>query len=144
MPTTLIQPYLFFAGRCEEAIDLYARVIGAEILGIMYYRDNPAPQADTNLPPGFEDKVMHATLKVGGSTLMVSDGCETQGSFSGFQLSIAMENKEKARLAFEGLAEGGSVQLPLSETFWSPCFGMLRDRFGVNWMITVQETPSSK
>jgi PhnB protein len=90
------------------------------------------------LPPGSEDKVMHASFKVGDTDVMLSDGrCSGQLSFAGFSLSVTAPDEAAARRMFSALAEGGSVTMPIGKTFWSPCFGMLTDRFGVGWMVTV-------
>ena len=133
-----IEPYLFFNGRCEEAIAFYRQAIGAEATIMMRYKDSPEPTPPGMLPPGFEDKIMHATLKIGAGTMMVSDGCAEQRGFQGFSLSINPGDETEARRLFTAMGEGGQVQMPLGKTFWSPCFGMLTDRFGVGWMINVQ------
>lgn len=134
-----IQPYLFFDGRCDEAIDLYKRVLGAEVEMLMRNRETPVPHQPGMLPPGNEDKVMHATLRVGDAILMASDGmCGGRPSFEGFALSLTLP-QERAERVFAGLAEGGAVQLPLGKTFWSPLFGMVKDRFGVLWMISIPQ-----
>lgn len=138
MPTsTQIQPYLFFAGRCDEAIAFYGKAVGAKVDFLMRHKDSPEPPPPGMLQPGFEQKVMHATIRIGTATMMVSDGCDDKTSFDGFSLSLALPNEEEARKAFAGLSEGGQVQLAPTKTFWSPCFGMLKDRFGVAWMVTV-------
>jgi len=132
-----IQPYLYFAGRCEEAIAFYGKALGAKVDFLMHYKDSPEPMPPGMLQPGFEQKVMHATIRIGDATMMVSDGCDDRTQFDGFSLYLALPNEEEARKAFAALAEGGQVQLPLAKTFWSPCFGMIQDRFGVGWKITV-------
>lgn len=132
-----IQPYLFFNGRCEEAIEFYRSALGARLEMLMRYRESPDPPPPGMLPPGWEDKVMHASLRVGEAVVMASDGCTAEPGFSGFSLSIAPPDVAAAERAFAALAEGGKVTMPLGKTFWSPCFGMLTDRFGVNWMINV-------
>lgn len=137
MHETLIQPYLFMGGRCEEAIDLYRQTLGAQVEILMRYKDSPEPPPPGMLQPGFENKVMHATLRIGEAVLMVSDGCDDQSRFEGFRLSLSLATEAEAQRAFEGLSEGGQIQMPLTKTFWSPCFGMLTDRFGVGWMVAV-------
>jgi PhnB protein len=133
-----IEPYLFFNGHCEAAIELYRSVFGAEVLMLMRFRDSPEPPQPGMVPPGSEDKVMHATLKIGDTQLMVSDGMNSgTASFQGFSLSMAMPDEAAAHKAFDALADGGTVTMPIARTFWSPCFGMVNDRFGVPWMITV-------
>jgi len=137
MNNTLVQPYLFFGGRCEEALEFYRTALGAQIDFLMRYKESPEPQPPGRLPPGFENKVMHATFRIGGSTLMASDGCEAGANFAGFSLSLAVPTAAEADRAFAALADGGQVKMPLTKTFWSPCFGMLTDRFGVAWMVSV-------
>lgn len=137
MPETLIQPYLFFGGRCEEAIHFYGDALGTKVAMLMHHRDNPQPPPPGVLQAGFEDKVMHATLIIGDATLMASDGCNDQSHFEGFRLSLSCPTEDAARTAFEKLSAGGEIQMPLTKTFWSECFGMVTDQFGVGWMITV-------
>ncbi|HXH82923.1 MAG TPA: VOC family protein [Candidatus Tectomicrobia bacterium] len=133
-----VQPYLFFNGRCEEALDFYRRALGAEVGMLMRFKESPDPAPPGMLPPGFENKVMHATLRIGDTTVMASDG-HTAGApdFRGFSLSISVNDAATADRLFSALAEGGQVQMPLTRTFWSPRFGMLTDRFGIGWMINV-------
>jgi PhnB protein len=142
MKDPLIQPYLFFGGRCQEALEFYRTALGAEIVMLMHYKDSPAPMPPGSIPAGFEDKVMHATFRIAGNTLMASDGNDEDQNFAGFSLSLAVATPEEAERAFAALADGGQVTMPLGKTFWSPCFGMLNDRFGVGWMIGLmgQET----
>lgn len=135
--TTLIQPYLFFGGRCDEALDFYRTALGAEVVMLMRYKESPEPQPPGSVPPGYENKVMHATFRIGGTTLMASDGCGETPSFAGFSLSLAVPTAAEAGRAFAALADGGKVTMPLDKTFWSPSFGMLTDRFGLGWMISV-------
>jgi len=131
-----IQPYLFFEGRCEEAIEFYRKTLGAEVDMLMRYKDSPEPCQGGTTPPA--DKVMHASFRIGGSTIMASDGrCESKSQFEGFSLSYTVPNEAAADRVFAALGEGGQVQMPLNKTFFSPRFGMLADRFGVSWMIYV-------
>jgi PhnB protein len=133
-----VQPYLFFDGRCEEALELYRRVLGAEVEMLMRFKDSPDPPPPDMVPPGSGDKVMHASVRIGDSTVLASDGsCHGQPSFAGFSLSLTVTDADEAERVFTALGEGGQVQMPLSETFFSPRFGMLADRFGVPWMIYV-------
>lgn len=144
MSTTTITPYLFFAGRCEEAIAFYQRAIGAEVEMLMRHKDSPDPHPPGMLQPGFENKVMHATLRVQGAMLMCSDGCDDKANpFDGFRLALAFPTVAAAEKAFAGLSEGGEVQMPLTKTFWSQCFGMLTDRFGICWMVNVATAPNA-
>ncbi|MDD4270277.1 MAG: VOC family protein [Pirellulales bacterium] len=137
MTSTSIQPYLFFGGRCDEAIEFYRKGLGAELEILLRYKDSPDPPPPGMLQPGFEDKVMHAALRVGGAVLMASDGCDDKMCFDGFRLSLALPAGVDAQRAFAALSDGGQVQMPLTKTFFSPCFGMVTDRFGVGWMVTV-------
>lgn len=133
-----IQPYLFFSGCCEEAIEFYCTALGAELQMLMRYKDNPDPPPPGAVPPGYDEKVMHASLKLGDSVLMLSDGCSENAGFSGFSLSLSPADAGEAARLFAALAEGGSVRMPMGPTFWSPAFGMLVDRFGVGWMVNVE------
>ena len=138
MSATPIQPYLMFGGRCQEALDFYAKAVGAQVDMIMLFKDSPDPTPPGMLPPGFENKIMHSAFRIGGNTIMASDGCtEESTSFSGFSLSYTVQTEADAHRIFNALADGGQVQMGLMETFWSPCFGMLTDRFGIGWMIMV-------
>lgn len=135
-----VQPYLFFGGRCEEALEFYRNTLGAEVQMLTRFKENPEPQH--GLPDCFEDKVMHASFKVGQSVLLASDGrCEGPSSFDGFSLSIVVPDEAEADRVFNALAEGGLVTMPLEKTFWAPKFGMLVDRFGVGWMVSVTPKP---
>ncbi|HTU89936.1 MAG TPA: VOC family protein [Gemmataceae bacterium] len=129
-----VQPYLFFDGRCEEAIEFYRRALGAEVAEVHRFKDSPPGMC----PPGSEDKVMHGTIRIGDSTVMVSDGrCGGEMNFKGFSLSLTVRNDAEAERLFAALSDGGQVQMPLSKTFFSSRFGMAADRFGVSWMIYV-------
>ncbi len=133
-----VQPYLFFDGSCEEAIEFYRTTLGAEVAMLMRFRDCPDPPAPGMVPPGAENKVMHSELRIGDSTVMASDGrCQGKPDFQGFSLSLAAANEAEAHRLFAALAEGGQVRMPLAKTFFSPCFGIVADRFGVSWMIIV-------
>jgi PhnB protein len=133
-----ITPYLFFEGRCEEALEFYRGALGAEVTMMMRYKESPEAAPPGTLPPGSENKIMHASFKVGDATIMASDGhCTGQPSFKGFSISLSMRDEKQAEKLFNGLAKGGEVRMPLTKTFFSPRFGMLADRFGVAWMIHV-------
>ena len=141
-PMATVQPYLFFGGRCDEAIDFYRKTLNAEVAMLMRFKDSPEPQP--GLPECFQDKVMHAALKVGDTVLMASDGrCDGQANFEGFSLSITVPDAAEAERVFAALADGGLVTMPLAKTFWAPQFGMLTDRFGVGWMVSVAHKPES-
>ena len=133
-----IQPYLFFNGRCEEAVEFYRKALGAEVEMLMRYKECPDSPPPGTLPPGSENKVMHAALRIGGAVVMASDGnCTGQTEFKGFSLSVTVPDAATADRFFTALAEGGQVQMPLGKTFFSPRFGMVADRFGVGWMVIV-------
>lgn len=133
-----VQPYLFFDGRCEEALDFYRKALGAEVLMMMRFKENPEPQVGMSPSPGTEEKIMHASFKIGQTELMASDGyAKGQPEFKGIMLSLTAATEAEARKIFNALGEGGQVQMPLSKTFYSPCFGMLTDPFGVSWMVIV-------
>lgn len=130
-----IAPYVFFDGRCDEAIAFYRQVLGAEVLMLMRFKESPDPNACV---PGMGEKIMHANLRIGQSTVLVSDGrCTGQPRFEGFSLSMTVPSAADAERVFGALAEGGQVQMPLTQTFFSPRFGMVADRFGVSWMVYV-------
>ena len=141
MTNTTITPYLFFAGRCEEALNFYSAAIGAQIELIMRFDESPDPTPPGMLQAGFEKKVMHASFHVGGVRLMASDGCDDKSKFQGFQLAMAVPTEAEAHAAFDALAAGGIVQMPLTKTFWSLCYGMLTDKFNVGWMVMVMGEP---
>ncbi len=133
-----LQPYLFFDGRCEEALDFYRQALGAEVQMLMRFKDAP-PSEGAMCSPEATDKIMHACFQIGDATIMASDGrCQGAPKFEGFALSLTAPNAAEADRAFAALAEGGQVQMPLGETFFSPRFGMVADRFGVSWMVIVQ------
>ena len=128
-----IQPYLFFEGRTEEALEFYKGKLGAQVEFLMRYKDNPDPKYN---PPNSGEKVMHSCFRVGDTQVMASDGnCSGKPSFQGFSLTFNAADEADARRRFNALAEGGQVNLPLSETFFAKSFGMVADRFGLNWMV---------
>ena len=132
-----IQPYLFFDGSCEQALQFYQRAVGARTEMIMRFKDSPEPPPPGMVPPNYGDKVMHSSSRIGDSIVMAADDC-TGGTqvHSGFALSISTGDAGLAKKYFDALADGGQVMMPLSKTFWSPAFGMLRDRFGIHWMVS--------
>lgn len=141
-PAAMVQPYLFFGGRCDEAIEFYRKTLNAEVAMLMRFKDAPEPQP--GMPECFEDKVMHAALKIGETVLMASDGrCDGQANFEGFSLSITVPDEAEADRVFGALSEAGLVTMPLEKTFWAPKFGMLTDRFGVGWMVSVAHKPEA-
>lgn len=133
-----VQPYLFFNGRSEEAVEFYRSALGAEVTMLMRFKDSPEPQPPGAVPAGAENKVMHVSFRIGDTTVMASDGqCQGQPNFQGFALSLTAADAAEAERLFNALAAGGQVQMPLSKTFFSPRFGMVADRFGVSWMVIV-------
>ena len=133
-----VHSYLFFAGRCEEALDFYGRALGAEVRAMLRFKDSPEPQPEGAVPPGFEDKVMHAEFQVGDSVLFGSDGCSPEASgMQGFGLALSVKDEAEADRVYGALGDGGTVVMPLGKTFFSPRFGMVADRFGVTWMVIV-------
>jgi PhnB protein len=129
-----VMPYLFFDGRCEEAIEFYRKAVGAEVTMMLRYKESPQPP-----PPGthagYENKVMHSNLRIGDTTVLASDDCMGHPNLSGFSLALVTETPAEAELKFAALAQGGTVTMPLAKTFWSPSYGMLTDKFGVKWMV---------
>jgi PhnB protein len=132
-----VQPYLFFEGRCEEAVEFYRKALGAEVMALMRYKESPDQSMCT---PGTGEKVMHGSLRIGETMVMVSDGrCSGQPSFQGFSLCVTVGSEADADRVFAALSAGGKVQMPLAKTFFSPRFGMVADRFGVMWMVYVEQ-----
>jgi PhnB protein len=133
--TTQVQPYLFFDGRCDEALEFYKKKLGAEVTALMRFKESPD---QSMVSPGSADKVMHSSFRIGDSTMMASDGrCEGKPKFEGFALSLNVSGEAEAERLFTALSDGGQVQMPLTKTFFSPRFGMVADRFGVSWMVYV-------
>jgi PhnB protein len=134
-----VEPYLFFNGSCEEAVEFYRTALGAEVEMMMRYKESPEPPQPGMVPPGFENKIMHTSFRVGATTLMASDGCSTdKPNFQGFSLALSVANEAEADRVFAALSKGGQVRMPLAKTFWSPRFGMVQDRFGLGWMVSVR------
>ena len=144
MTNTQIQPYLFFAGRCQEAIDFYRHALDAQVEMLMRYDESPEPAPPGRLPAGFESKIMHCSLRIAGNVIMASDGCDEQSKFSSFSLAMSVPTEADVDRIFAALAEGGQVQMPPAKTFWSPRYGMVTDRFGVNWMVMVPGEGATK
>jgi PhnB protein len=135
----LVQPYLFFGGRCQEAIEFYRDVLGAEVQMLLRFKEAPDSPPPGMIPDNWGDKVMHACFKVGDTQVMASDGCAvSEPSFKGFSLSLTVANEAEADRTFAALADRGQVTMPLGKTFFSPRFGMLVDRFGIGWMVVTQ------
>ena len=131
-----VQPFLTFEGRCEEALTFYQAALGAEILSLMRFKDSPLPEETGARPPGSGDKIMNASLRIGDSVLMASDGrCSGAPEFKGVSLSITLPDPAQASRIFRALAQGGEVLVPMTETFFAQRFGMVADRFGLTWLV---------
>jgi PhnB protein len=131
-----VQPYLFFDGRCEEAVEFYKAKLGAKVEMLMRFKENPEPATN---PPGAGEKVMHCSFRIGDTQVMASDGNSTgKPSFQGFSLALTARDEGEAKRLFAALGEGGKVQMPMAKTFFSPAFGMVADRFGVSWMVLAE------
>ena len=133
-----VQPYLFFDGRCEEALEFYKQALGASVQMLMRFDESPDAPPPDKVAPGSGRKIMHASFTIGDTEVMASDGhAKGQPEFKGFSLSIRTRSEAEADRVFGALAAGGQVQMPLGTTFFSPKFGMVTDRFGVGWMVMV-------
>jgi PhnB protein len=135
--STTITPYLFFSGRCHEALKFYEHALGAKIEFVMRFNESPEPTPPGMLQAGFEEKIMHASFHVGDVRMMASDGCDDKSKSDGFQLALGVATEAEAHKAFNALADGGRIEMPLCKTFWSPCYGMVTDKFDVRWMVMV-------
>lgn len=133
----IVHTYLFFGGRCDEALEFYKQAIGAKVGMVMRFNESPEPAPPGMLEPGFEKKIMHCEFTVGNATIMASDGCKSEGQLSGFRLTLTVPTAEEAKRLFKALADGGKVDMPLTPTFWSPLYGQVTDKFGVGWMVMV-------
>lgn len=132
----IVQPYLSFEGRCEEALEFYKQALGAEVLMLMRMKDAPDQPAAGTTPPDNGNKVLHSSFKIGDSVVMATDGyCAGKCNFEGITLSLTVKSDAEAERCFAALADGGQVKMPLSPTFFASKFGMLADRFGVSWMV---------
>ena len=136
-----VQAYVTFGGRCEEALEFYKKAVGAEVKDLLRWKDSP--DAAMQPPPGYEEKVMNASFRIGDSELMADDGMGAkQVEFKGMTLALSVADDAEAKRDFTALGEGGSVQMPLAKTFWTSSFGMLTDKFGVPWMVNVDASPA--
>ncbi len=141
MNTPYVQPYLFLAGRCEEAVEFYQSAIGASVDMMLRFADSPEPMQ--NLPEGYESKIMHTSFRVGECVIMASDGCGETDPISGFGLSISVATEDEVDTMLSALTDGGEMIMPADKTFWCPRFGMAKDKFGVLWMVGVHvDTPA--
>lgn len=135
-----VTPYLVFDGRCEEALEFYKKALGAEVEMLMRFGESPEPPPPDKVAPGSENKIMHCCFRIGDAQVMASDGhARGNPKFEGFSLSIALNDESEAKRRFDALADGGQVTMPLAETFFAKSFGMVKDRFGVGWMIVIAE-----
>lgn len=135
-----VEPYLYFEGRCEEAIEFYRQTVGAEVVTLARFKDNPATPA----PAGAAEKVLHASLRIGETTVLASDGqCQGKPSFQGFSLALTAASDAEAERLFAALADDGNIQVPLISTSFASRFGMVADRFGVHWTLTVHQQDGS-
>ena len=131
-----VQAYVTFDGRCEEALEFYKRSVGAEVTGLIRWKESP--DAAMKPPPGFEEKIMNASFRIGETDLMADDGMgQTKAEFKGMTLVIEVADDAEAKRVFTALGQGGNVTMPLMKTFWTSSFGMLTDKFGVPWMVNV-------
>ncbi|MFC5051453.1 YciI family protein [Rubritalea spongiae] len=139
MQTANVEPYLFFGGRCEEALKFYQNVLHAKVGLVMRHSDSPEPAPAGMLPEGFENKIMHTEFSVGKVKLMASDGCgeSVKSDSSGYQLALTVPSEPVAQRVFDDLSKGGEIVMPIGKTFWSPFFGIVTDQFGVGWMVMV-------
>ena len=134
----IVQPYLNYDGRCEEAVEHYKKAVGAVVELMMRCKDAPL-EPGQKISPGSDDKILHVSFRIGDSVLMASDGYNKGAAeFKGVALSITARDANEAKRIFDGLSSGGKATMPLQETFYSPCFGMLEDKFGMGWMVIVQ------
>jgi PhnB protein len=135
-----VQAYVTFGGHCEEALEFYKKSMGAEVSGLMRWKESP--QSDMKGPPGWEEKVMNASFRIGETHLMADDGMgPATPEFKGMTLALSAASDADTRRVFDALAEGGVVQMPLAKTFWTSSFGMLSDKFGVPWMVMTESSP---
>ncbi|MFZ2008302.1 MAG: VOC family protein [Stellaceae bacterium] len=131
-----VQPYLFFNGSCDEAIEFYQKTLGAEVMMLMRFKQMPD---QSMVKPETAEKVMHARVRIGDAIVLMSDGmCQGDAKFDGFSLTLSLATAEEVDRRFNALAEGGQVRMPLDKTFFSPRFGMLTDKFGVGWIVLVE------
>jgi PhnB protein len=136
---SVIQPYLMFGGRCEEAIEFYKGALGATVDMLTRFNESPQPPPPGVLAPGFEAKVMHCAFRIGATQILASDACDDKSKFDGFSLSLTVPTAAEAERVCKALADGGNIRMPLGKTFWSPCLGMVADRFGLGRLVIAPE-----
>ena len=135
--------YVLDLADLDEALEFYRQALGAEVEMVMRFNESPQPPPPGMLQKGFEKKIMHASFRVRGVPLMAADGRDDKSKSDGTWLVLALPTEAECRQAFDALADGGSIQMPLTKTFWSPYFGMVTDRFGLGWMVMVPPTPAN-
>ena len=134
-----VQPYLSFEGRAEEAIEFYKKAVGAKVTMMM--RNKESPEQHPGMPPNSGDKIMHSSMTIGDSVVMATDGMMSgKPNFAGISLSLTAKDDAEAKKLFNNLANGGEVSMPLNKTFFASSFGMLKDKFGVHWMVMAGPT----
>ena len=135
-----VEPYLSFEGRCEEALNFYTQAVGAKTEYVLRYKDTPDQPPEGMVPPGSENKIMHCSFMIGDSRIMATDGgCRDGGKFEGVSLALSSKTTAETEKLFNALAQGGQVQMPLGQTFFSPSFGMVTDKFGVYWLVVTEQ-----
>jgi PhnB protein len=137
-----LNTYLFFNGRCEEALEYYQQHLAAKLELLLRFSDSPEPIPEGMLPDGFDNKIMHSELRIGNIRVLASDGCGGDASFSGCSLALTLQTEDDVRRVFDALADGGQVDMPLDKTFWSPLYGQVTDRFGISWMLMLPQADS--
>jgi PhnB protein len=136
-----VQPYLFFGGRCEEAIEFYKQALGAEVLVLVRCKESPEPLPDHMMPPGYENKILHSALRIGETEILAADGPPAPTTFAGISLSLDAGTPDQAERLFKALSDSGRVQMPLGRMFFAERFGSVTDRFGVSWMVVANPAP---
>lgn len=139
----MVEPYLFFNGNCADALEFYQDALGIQIEMTMRFADSPEACPDGMLPPNWDDKIMHGSFLLGGDRVMVSDGMGAHEGFAGFAISVVRDDADAVRATFDKLSAGGEVLMPVDKTFWADAYGMLKDKFGIMWMLSTapKETP---
>ncbi len=136
-----VTPYLFLRGRCEEAISFYKEKLGADVLMMMRFKDNPDQPPPDKVSADMDERIMHAAVRINGATIMMSDGMRSGPlDFTCMSLSLTVPVEAEANRMFDALADGGKVEMPIGPTFFSPCFGAVTDKFGIAWMVIVEPT----
>ncbi|MBY0320550.1 MAG: VOC family protein [Reyranella sp.] len=134
--TATVQPYLFFDGKCEEALEFYKSTIGAKVDMLMRFKEAPD---QSQMQPNTGEKVMHAAFHVGTTQVLASDGhCAGKPSFQGFGLALNAKDDAEAEKLFTAVGKGGQVMQPLTKTFFASKFGMVADKFGIMWMVIAE------